>query len=379
MTGASSFLVALPLVLGVLALPAGAQGFNVDMGSSTHPVPSPTYGGAANQPGFWNSIDESTNPPFAGFLVDLNGQPTSVGVTVTRTTMLGAFGDVIRADPPGFTPDQAALYADSIVWNNTFNAAIQVDVSGLAPGAYDFVCYAGDSVNEGSFYSQDCGFTWSCMLFDGTFSQGSVWNQLCCTANPVNTRLLVGRCGDPFSYPAINALQIVPRALACTGINVPYCSGAAVGATCSCPCGNCGLQNRGCDNSFATGGGQLVASGNSILSADTLVLRAEFLPPTSFALFYQGTGVVQNGFGATYGDGLRCVAGSTIRLGNRSVAGGIVAFGAGQGSDPLVSVRGQVPPSGATRYYQVWYRNAANYCSLATVNLTNGFRVVWSP
>jgi len=369
----------LSLGLAVLVPQAGAQAFNVDMGSSAHPVPSPAFGGGANQPGFWNSIDESSSPPFASFLTDVNGQPTGVGLTVSRTSTLGSFGYQIRADPPGFTPDQAALYGDSIVWGITVSGSIRVDVTGLAPGAYDFVCYAGDELNRGSFYAEECGFTWSCMSFDGTFSHGSVWNQLCCTADPVETSVLAGRCGDPFSYPAINALQIVPRAVACSGVNIPYCSGEGIGSTCPCPCGNCGLANRGCNNSFATGGGELVASGTSSVGADTLVLRAQFLPPTAPALFHQGTGVAQNGFGAPLGDGLRCVAGTTIRLGTRFASGGIVAFGSGQAGDPPVSVRGLVPPSGGTRYYQVWYRNVADFCTFATSNLTNGFRVVWSP
>jgi hypothetical protein len=377
MPGGARFLFA--LALGAPVAPAAAQAFNVDMGSSAHPVPSPTFGGGANQPGFWNSVDESSLPPVGAFLSDLNGQPTGVGITVTRPTNLGAIGEVVRPDPPGFGADEAALYGDSIVWASAAGGSIRVDVTGLAPGAYDFVCYAGDSLNTGSFYAQECGLSVSCIVFDGTFTQGSVWNRLCCTADPIETRVLAGRCGDPFSYPSINALQIVPRAQACAEVNVPYCTGAGVGPSCPCPCGNCGLPERGCDNSLATGGGRLVATGNSSVSADTLVLRADFLPPMAPAMFLQWTGVAQNGFGAPQGDGLRCVAGTTIRLGNRIASGGNVAFGAGQPGDPLVSVRGTVPAAGGTRYYQVWYRNAATFCSTSTVNLTNGFRVIWSP
>ncbi|MBL8862911.1 MAG: hypothetical protein JNK02_13015, partial [Planctomycetes bacterium] len=44
-----------------------------------------------------------------------------------------------------------------------------------------------------------------------------------------------------------------------------------------------------------------------------------------------------------------------------------------------VSADGSVPPAGATRYYQVWYRDPANYCTTFTFNLTNGVRVVWAP
>jgi hypothetical protein len=30
------------------------------------------------------------------------------------------------------------------------------------------------------------------------------------------------------------------------------------------------------------------------------------------------------------------------------------------------------------RMYQVWYRNAAAFCTSSTFNLSNGYRVVWS-
>jgi hypothetical protein len=41
-------------------------------------------------------------------------------------------------------------------------------------------------------------------------------------------------------------------------------------------------------------------------------------------------------------------------------------------------VRGAVP-AGATRTYQVWYRNAAAFCTSDTFNLTNGLVVTWAP
>jgi hypothetical protein len=40
-------------------------------------------------------------------------------------------------------------------------------------------------------------------------------------------------------------------------------------------------------------------------------------------------------------------------------------------------VRGAVTSPG-TRSYQVWYRNAAAFCTPSTFNLTNGTSIVWS-
>ncbi len=156
----------------------------------------------------------------------------------------------------------------------------------------------------------------------------------------------------------------------------PFCSGD--GSATPCPCGNAGHAGKGCDNSFATGGGLLVSTGYPSVGADTLVLSVSGLPATATALYFQGETQQNGGLGVVFGDGLRCAGGTIIRLGTKTSAGGASSFGAGVGSDPLISVRGLVPAGGATRTYQVWYRNAAAFCTPSTFNLTNGLAVVWS-
>jgi hypothetical protein len=42
-------------------------------------------------------------------------------------------------------------------------------------------------------------------------------------------------------------------------------------------------------------------------------------------------------------------------------------------------VRGQIPLVGGVRAYQLWYRNAADFCTSATFNVTNAVRAVWVP
>jgi len=39
----------------------------------------------------------------------------------------------------------------------------------------------------------------------------------------------------------------------------------------------------------------------------------------------------------------------------------------------------QYPEAGDVRTYQVWYRNAAAFCTPATFNLSNGLRTTWRP
>jgi len=74
-----------------------------------------------------------------------------------------------------------------------------------------------------------------------------------------------------------------------------------------------------------------------------------------------------------FGDGLRCVSGTIVRLATKDERRRCVAYpSAGNAS---VSVRGQVTVPGI-RDYQVWYRNAAPFCTPSTFNLTNGFEKV---
>ena len=44
-----------------------------------------------------------------------------------------------------------------------------------------------------------------------------------------------------------------------------------------------------------------------------------------------------------------------------------------------LSAAGLVPGPGSVRNYQVWYRNAAAFCTTDTFNLTNGVRARWTP
>ena len=74
--------------------------------------------------------------------------------------------------------------------------------------------------------------------------------------------------------------------------------------------------------------------------------------------------------------GAKVVGGSIVRLGTKSNSAGGSTYPAS--GDPSVSVRGLVPAAGATRSYQVWYRNAAAFCTTSTFNLSNGVSIIWS-
>jgi hypothetical protein len=154
---------------------------------------------------------------------------------------------------------------------------------------------------------------------------------------------------------------------------VPFCFGDGTGT--ACPCANGGAAGNGCSSSVGPGA-HLATSGVARVGTDTLVLVGDGMPATASALYFQGTQDANSGAGTVFGDGLRCVAGTIVRLGNQTNSGGASSH-PGPG-DPPISVAGGVM-AGATRRYQVWYRNADPYCTSATFNFSNGVRVTWEP
>ncbi|MCY2960946.1 MAG: integrin alpha [Planctomycetota bacterium] len=159
------------------------------------------------------------------------------------------------------------------------------------------------------------------------------------------------------------------------GTATTSCFGDGSGAP--CPCANAGAPGiaRGCVNSTGLGAA-LAGSGYASVANDSFSLTVSGLPSTTSVLLFQGAGFTAGGAGAPFGDGLRCVTGSVLRLATRSSAFGVVAW-PWFGSTPL-SQLGQIPAAGATVHYQAWYRNPAGPCGSA-FNLTNAATRTWTP
>jgi hypothetical protein len=150
----------------------------------------------------------------------------------------------------------------------------------------------------------------------------------------------------------------------------PVCFGDGTGA--ACPCLNSGAAGNGCANSVNAAGAHLGTVGVASLSADTLVLQGSGMP-NGPVLYFQGVSLLSPP--TLFGDGLRCVGGTVVRLDIEQNAGGASQY-PGLG-DPLISVNGQVPPC-SVRYYQTWYRDATpGFCSPDGWNLSNAVRVYW--
>lgn len=148
----------------------------------------------------------------------------------------------------------------------------------------------------------------------------------------------------------------------------------------ACPCNNFGAAGRGCANSVNNAGGWLRASGSP--AGPSLELLAEGLPATALAIFLQGSSV--NPAGLVFGDGVRCTAGVLKRLYVKNAVNGSAQAPQlpNDASIPSVSAQlGDVIAPGATRSYQVYYRDGdAAFCAAplgSTFNITNGLLVIW--
>jgi len=179
---------------------------------------------------------------------------------------------------------------------------------------------------------------------------------------------------SPFAAEAARALNDSAATVAGFRAQVTsvFCFGD--GSATPCPCGNASApgEDAGCTNSLALAG-RLTALGGASIAADTLVLSASGMPNSS-ALYFQGTSQQNGGAGSIFGDGLRCTAGSVVRLGVRANSANSSSLPSG-GSPPLSIAGGIGAPT--TAHYQVWYRNSAAFCSASTFNLTNGLSVAW--
>jgi Tol biopolymer transport system component len=165
---------------------------------------------------------------------------------------------------------------------------------------------------------------------------------------------------------------------------IGMCDPGAAGVV-ACPCANPPAgPGRGCDNSAATGGAILSASGGTFLSSDSLEFHVAGEPQTALSMLFQGTAAVSTG--CVYGQGVRCVAGLLKRLFVKTaVGGGITApdFGAG---DSTVSARsaakGDAIQAGQSRFYLVYYRDPVvlGGCpASSTFNATQSGQVSWWP
>ncbi len=366
-----------PFLLAALTSISTAQNFNLDVGANqSAPLPSVAYGAAANQPGQWFSVGTTAQTPVG--LVDINGASTLASITPT-----GGFGDFFVGNPV-WNGDDGLLMEDAAdvggLWQGAPGGSITWAVTGLLPGDYEIYTY-GLAPDFPAVYSTRVdvvGGAGGPQILTGNWTgsphvQGQSFARHTISVTTGQTVTIV--TDDPGTLAnnlaTVNGFQLkyTPGA-----IGTPYCFGDGSGT--ACPCGNASAPGAGvgCLNSL-TLGGRIVATGIASISSDSVVLTGSGMPNSS-ALYFQGTAQQSGGLGVLFGDGLRCVGGTIVRLGTKNNVGGTSSYPIG--ADPLVSVRGLVAAPG-TRTYQCWYRNAAAFCTTSTFNLTNGVQLTWAP
>jgi hypothetical protein len=142
--------------------------------------------------------------------------------------------------------------------------------------------------------------------------------------------------------------------------------------TTQCPCGNNGAAGHGCANSVNPSGANLDATGTT--NPDTIVLAGSGMPVTAACIYLQGDLFDD----AAFGDGVRCVGGTLLRLRAKVNSGGASQFPDSTDTVTLSQRGGVTPGSGVTRAYQTYYRNAAAaFCPPETFNVTDGATIVW--
>jgi len=139
-----------------------------------------------------------------------------------------------------------------------------------------------------------------------------------------------------------------------------------------CPCSN-GAPGRGCANSVFAAGAELVGSGDTSVSNDTLRLDATGLTGNG-CVFYAGDA---SSAPSPLDDGLGCVTGTIVRIATKPVGGNASTYP--EPGDPSISLRLGVPAAGGRRFAQGFYRNAAPFCGAATSNRTNAIAITFVP
>ncbi len=213
--GVNATAMTLPATLKVNALSFCNPGFNVDFCNGSLWTPN-TFGGAANQPGFWNQATGYKGPKY---LDNLSGQATDVHLIAP-----GDLGPCFSFNNPN-TSGSIQTLMDDLSSLGASNAKRTLNVRGLPAGTYQVYTYAWDptsssasvSVNVNNAGAQQVGGAWP-----GSFVQG-VTHALHTVTIGAGQDIVIDfhvlQSGAILHEGALNGLQIVP-------INVPLLANA---------------------------------------------------------------------------------------------------------------------------------------------------------
>jgi hypothetical protein len=250
-------------------------------------------------------------------------------------------------------------------------------------GQYDFVDAGGSAINQGA--TNISGGTYNIYQNTGAGMWtvgGAVNGPLSAITGAAGVWTLEVRDWAGGDIGAFTGWTLEGTDTGGGGGPVAFCD-PGTGGVLACPCSNPPSgAGRGCENSESTGGASVTASGNSTVSADTLVFTSSNQTAFGTAILMQGD--ASNGTGVAFGQGVRCVDGNLFRLYVKSPGGtgGIVAPTGGDMSVTAAAASlGDTIVAGQHRYYMVYYRDPTvlGLClSTATFNGTNALDVTWN-
>jgi hypothetical protein len=333
------------LPVAALAASAAGQSLNLDFGAAVpFGQPQASFGGAANQPGFWNFVPG--NQGLYGNIVTTASAGTPVRVSLSAgtggTCQFGCTG----AGPAG--SNHEVLMDDFC----RFDGRLNVDIRELTAGFYDVYVYAwapDDVQARTRVFDVALGGAWPP---GNTFVAGTTHTVR--TGVPVaqGTTLRIELAVE-HTFGTLNAIQLV------------Y-AGASLGAL-YCP------STRNSTGDMAG----IVAFGSAAAQDNELFLSCVGLPRNTFAFFITST---TPGFTALAGGsaGNLCLGGAIGRgvggqIFQSGVSGQVTAHAnLAQHPTPTGHVAVQ---AGQTWHFQCWYRDGSP--GGATSNFSSGWRLTF--
>ena len=308
-----------------------AQSINLDIGDFFG-TPSSSHA-AGGQAGQWNS----DTWPFSGTYFDVAGNPTTASLSVT-----GGFFN-IAVDNAATSGEVQAFLDDALALDFFGNFTF----SGLENGTYTVLtyCFAPDndtwltevSLPASSDPAQVVGAPWS-----GSYVLGEQYAQH--SVEVTNGQLVVDFLSTGGAGGATcNGFQLIKEE---ESLGQSFCVAGA--------------------NSVSPEGSRMQATGSSSLADADLRLLADNAPDQP-GVFYFGANQISQPFG----DGFRCVSGSTNRLGVILGMGGQFEFTVDFGST------GAELAALGTVNFQCWYRDPA--AGGSGFNLSDGLEIVFLP
>ena len=343
----------LAVLAALLASPAAAQSFNIDVGMNLGPIaglPDANYGAAAMQPGTWNAVMPSTAP---SALVTLSGASLGATVRSDATSTFNVFPGVMP------TGDDQKLMEDFHLTPN-LNVASTWTFEGLTNAQYTVYTYASDpslpalrteiAVTGSTDPAQLVGAGWP-----GSHALGQTFTMHSVMVTDGTLTVVANAVGGQLETGVLNGFQLVIRDL--VGIGMPYCMA----------------------NVNSTGvAAEINATGSTDVAQNDVLLTCAQMPNFSFGFFLtsQMQGFVMNPGGS---NGNLCLAGSIGRyIGpgqvQNSLAFGQISLALDLTQHPTPAGLVAVMP-GETWNFSTWFREGGPVGPSS--NFSNGYEILF--